>query len=223
MRLASKKNVTFFVLIVNNKMRSNTRSRRSKLYGGRRTAAEKLSKPNKCEGETDLASGNPILAEYAIRLKENGHFFCFDIRDLKTWFENPTSRNKNPYTGIKFSNQNLSKIERKIEKVLSPPGHAGASHTYKCRAEIGTDRFRALTAVAQYNAAHPAHPIILTHLVFNNGNDGPEGPPNTLEFRTNYSPITNLIRLWIDSPDDLHKMGQTLQRIGQYNGLVVNA
>jgi hypothetical protein len=52
------------------------------MKGGRRTEAEKMNP--KCDGQIDVATQELIDPNFAIRLNENNHYFCFDIRSLHT-------------------------------------------------------------------------------------------------------------------------------------------
>jgi len=84
------------------------------MKGGRRTESEKLTP--KCEGHEDPISLDIITDPYfAIRLLENGHYFCFDVRSLHEWFK--TGSRKNPATNLLFSDANIVKILKKLEKV----------------------------------------------------------------------------------------------------------
>jgi hypothetical protein len=82
------------------------------MKGGRRTDAEKANP--KCHGQIDAATQEPIDPNFAIRLKENNHYFCFDIRSLHTWFS--TGKRTNPETNINFSEANIAKIQKKFIK-----------------------------------------------------------------------------------------------------------
>lgn len=96
-------------------MKSTIKSRRRSLRGGKRTQLEKDEKGEKCAGEMDSVTFNPIPVEYAIRLKENEHYFCFDIRSLNDWFKE--GKRTNPLTNLKFSDANIDKVFNKIQKV----------------------------------------------------------------------------------------------------------
>jgi hypothetical protein len=87
------------------------------MKGGRRDAQERNRQ--KCEGQQDPISFDPIVDDhFAIRLLENGHYFCFDIRTLHQWFS--TGSRINPPTGLRFSEANIQKINRKFGKVGLP-------------------------------------------------------------------------------------------------------
>jgi hypothetical protein len=83
--------------------------------GGRRTEAEVSANANKCANREDAVTGDLITQENAIRLLENGHYFCYDINTLFQWFN--TGKRTNPETNLRFSDANITKIEKKFRKV----------------------------------------------------------------------------------------------------------
>jgi hypothetical protein len=89
------------------------------MKGGRRTEAEKRREDGteiaKCEGQEDPVTFEPITEpQYAIRLLEDGHYFCFDVRTLHGWFK--TGKRTNPSTNKKFTESNIIKIQKKFRK-----------------------------------------------------------------------------------------------------------
>jgi hypothetical protein len=87
------------------------------MKGGRRNAIER-QRP-KCEGQQDPVSLELIEdPQFAIRLLENGHYFCYDIRTLFNWFQ--TGSRINPANNVRFSDANIAKIFTKFGKVGLP-------------------------------------------------------------------------------------------------------
>lgn len=93
------------------------------IKGGRRTEEERATA--KCHGAVDFFSQDLIDDPmYAIRIKEGGHYYCFDVRSLINWFN--TGKRTNPLTGLQFSDEGIAKIMKKISKVgmkLDDPNH----------------------------------------------------------------------------------------------------
>jgi ankyrin repeat protein len=84
------------------------------MKGGRRSLEEKVRQ--KCDGEQDPISLDDITdSRFAIRLLEDGHYFCYDARSLKGWFD--TGSRINPATNKNFSNANIEKIKKKFRKL----------------------------------------------------------------------------------------------------------
>ena len=83
------------------------------LKGGRRTSIER--REPKCNGALDGITKDYIPPEFAIRLFEDGHHYCYDVRSLHAWFK--TGSRINPLTNIQFSRANLAKIKLKFQKV----------------------------------------------------------------------------------------------------------
>lgn len=95
--------------------------RKSPLRGGRRTAEER-TRP-KCDGEEDVFTTTPINPVTAIRLLQNGKYWCFDVINLSKWLK---IRNSNPFTGLPFSDEQLKKVHKKFfyfEKITTAAVH----------------------------------------------------------------------------------------------------
>lgn len=86
--------------------------RKSPFRGGKRTPLEKVNE--KCSGVKDVVTLEKIAPENAIRLLENGHYYCFDIQTLFEWFQ--TGKRTNPLTNLLFSESNIIKINKKFIK-----------------------------------------------------------------------------------------------------------
>lgn len=72
------------------------------------------NKKIKCVGKEDVVTG--ILQKpFGIRLLEHGHYFCFDVRTLKSWFE--SGKFTNPLTNLMLSQVNIDKVYRKLVKI----------------------------------------------------------------------------------------------------------
>lgn len=94
--------------------------RGGRLQGGRRPRnAEGQPLAPKCAGETDPITLDEIDEANAIRILENGHYFCFDINGLFNQFHSTNSaiRYLNPTTRAPFSAANIAKIQRKFAKM----------------------------------------------------------------------------------------------------------
>jgi hypothetical protein len=83
------------------------------MKGGRRNEQEKLYQ--KCQGHLDVFTNEVINNTfYALRIYENGLYFCFDARSLYEWFL--TGSRINPFTNHRFTNENIRKIMYKFQK-----------------------------------------------------------------------------------------------------------
>ena len=75
-------------------------------------------------GQIDPYTLDDIRSKFAIRIKENGFIFCFDIRSLLLDFSinrfDDKNRYLNPLTRQRFSNQNIIKILKKFFKYINP-------------------------------------------------------------------------------------------------------
>jgi hypothetical protein len=93
------------------------------LRGGRRSRNSRGSpRAPKCAGQEDPISQDPIDEHYAIRLLENGHYFCHDIRELHRLFNSDLkNRFQNPVTRQPWSEANKAKIRRKFAKLALSP------------------------------------------------------------------------------------------------------
>lgn len=93
------------------------------LRGGRRSRNSRGSpRAPKCAGQIDPINQDPIDEHYAIRLLENGHYFCHDIRELHRLFNSDLkNRFQNPVTRQPWSEANKAKIRRKFAKLGMSP------------------------------------------------------------------------------------------------------
>lgn len=100
--------------------KSPKKSPRKSIKGGRRTAEER-SRP-KCEGETDIFTGEQIPEGRAIRLLSTLYnppkYECFDVISLAEWFSTKKEY-QNPNTRAMFTEAQVSKIKKKLEKLKS--------------------------------------------------------------------------------------------------------
>ena len=87
------------------------------MKGGARSAEERTSV--KCAGEEDLITFLPIDPQNAIRLLQNGKYWCFDVYSLWRWLQ---TKNENPSTRQPFTQAQLDKVQRKIDKLAVFPG-----------------------------------------------------------------------------------------------------
>jgi hypothetical protein len=85
-----------------------------RLSGGRRTEEER--KTAKCSGEIDPVTFQAIDPSVAIRLYDNGKYFCFDAPALAEWFRTSNSY-RNPFTNFEFSEGQINKFYKKLEKI----------------------------------------------------------------------------------------------------------
>jgi len=95
--------------------------RKSPVRGGRRTDEER--KKVKCEGENDvfgvaedgeeIAKINP---QHAIRLYQEGRYWCFDAIGLATWFSTK-KKPENPFNRVLFSDAQVQKLQKKLQKL----------------------------------------------------------------------------------------------------------
>ena len=89
--------------------------KKSALRGGRRTFLQKLFQ-SKCSNELNFEDQEPIDPQYALRITENNHSYCFDARSLYKWlitFKHKT----NPFTNTTFDDKNVLKIYKKFVKL----------------------------------------------------------------------------------------------------------
>jgi len=100
--------------------RSKAKSPRKspKMKGGRRTAEER-TRP-KCDGETDIFTGEQIPEGQAIRLLSTLYnpprYECFDVISLAQWFSTK-KKYENPNTKAIFTDAQIAKIKKKLLKL----------------------------------------------------------------------------------------------------------
>jgi len=85
-----------------------------RIAGGRRTEEER--KTAKCAGEIDPVTFQAIDPSLAIRLYDNGKYFCFDAPALAEWFRTSNSY-RNPFTNFEFSEAQINKFYKKLDKI----------------------------------------------------------------------------------------------------------
>jgi hypothetical protein len=91
------------------------------MRGGKRTVDER--KNAKCFDKTDPITLDEIDPVYAIRIKENDFYYCFDIRSLSQYLNSQLSQGfklLNPLTRKLFTESSISKINKKIDKLNLP-------------------------------------------------------------------------------------------------------
>jgi hypothetical protein len=101
--------------------KSTRKSPKKTIKGGRRTEEER--KNVKCAGENDVfgvaEDGQEIAVispQNAIRLFQDGKYWCFDAIGLANWFSSKKEP-QNPYTRNKFTEAQVEKLKKKLLKL----------------------------------------------------------------------------------------------------------